>query len=178
MDIWEARDLLRKGFEEATDSILQGSEVRTLEPLLPDPEELLRLGREGGQAAWGPLLWRAAVGDTWNTTRAADFLRVTRQALYKRIQSGTVLALPGRGTSEFPVWQFDPGTRLVRHAVAGIIAAFRRADDQVSPLTIAGWANAPSQRLDGMTPAQWLCGGRDGQAVISAAHRDARGLAS
>lgn len=158
--------------------MLKNASNQSLDGCIPDADELLRLGREAAQAAWAPILWRAAVGDTWNTTVAAEFLRVTRQALHKRVQSGTVLALPGRGTNEFPVWQFDPETRLVRHAVAGMVGAFRRADDQVSPLTIASWAHAPNRQLEGMAPCDWVSAGRDEETVIAAASRDARGLAA
>lgn len=178
MDVWHAVKIIDQGFQEGIND-LAGSNADALEGVLSDNEDdLFRLGREAAAAALAPLLWAAAVGETWNTTRAAEFLKVTRQALYKRIQSGSILALPGRGTSEFPVWQFDPETRLVRHIVGSIVGAFRSADDQVSSLVIASWATTPNARLDGLSPAQWINDGRDENAVLTAARRAARGLAS
>ena len=103
---------------------------------------------------------------------------MTRQALYKRVQTGSMLALPGKGTSYFPVWQFDPRTRLVRHVLGRIVGIFREADDQVSPLVIASWANASNKHLNGLSPAQWVQEGREDGPVLVAARRAARGLAS
>jgi hypothetical protein len=89
-----------------------------------------------------------------------------------------VPALPGRGSNELPVWQFDPDTRLVLHVVAGIVTAYRTADAEVSPLVIAAWANSPNRHLEGVSPALWAINRRDDGAVTSAARRAASGLAA
>jgi hypothetical protein len=179
MDPWEKANLIHKGFEAAIGDFCN-SDADLLGSSLLSDEEFVELGRQAARLATAPLQWAAAVGDRWDTTRTTSFLRVSRQALYKRIQNGTVLALPGRGTSWFPVWQFDPDTQLVRHVVGKIIGAFRQADDQVSPLVIAAWATAPNRLLEETTPAQWITEGRNGSdnPVVAAARRAARGLAS
>jgi hypothetical protein len=177
MDVDDALDLIGREFHQALWQMADAHRA-DLERGLESKDDLIQLGRGAAAAALAPMLWAAAVGETWNTSRTAGFLKVSRQALYKRIRSGTILALPGQGTSEFPVWQFDPETRLVRHVVSGIVQVFRTADDQVSPLVIAGWANAPNERLDQMTPAQWIAADRDEEAVLTAARRAAQGLAS
>src|SRR5438270_10132108 len=88
-------------------------------------DEARELGAQGADAAVAPLIWGAAVGERWPTTTVTEFLQVTRQALHKRVMNGTLIGLPGQGTTWFPVWQFDLDAYEVRPVVADIVKAFR-----------------------------------------------------
>jgi hypothetical protein len=140
-----------------------------------DYEEARRLGAQAADAAVAPLVWNAAVGDRWPTTTVVEFLHVTRQALHKRIANGTILGLPGRGTTWFPVWQFDLHAHAVRPVVAEVIAAFRDDLGSTDPFVIASWATTHQPELD-MSPEEWLNMGKDPAEVGRIAHRAARDL--
>src|ERR1700682_4115746 len=77
-------------------------------------EEAKRLGAEAAGTAVAPVLWRAVVGETWDTTRTTEFLDISRQALHQRVKNWTILALPGRGTRHLPAWKFDRARQAVR----------------------------------------------------------------
>ncbi|MHB1535529.1 MAG: hypothetical protein ACYC1D_13155 [Acidimicrobiales bacterium] len=149
---------------------------RDLEETITDADAR-RLGHDAVAAVLAPLLWKAAVGERWETTTAAEFLGVTRQALHKRAGNGTVLGLPGRGTTWYPVWQFDLDHHRVRPEVAEIIAAFRRAIDPLDPLIVASWATTPQPELD-MAPEEWIAAGKDPEEVVKVARRSAVALAA
>lgn len=141
-------------------------------------DQALELGRQGARAVLAPLAWSAAVADRWDVRRATEFLGVSRQALYKRLRNGSALGIPGRGTTWFPVWQFDPRQRIVRAVTGPIIRAFRAADPEIDPLVIGAWATTENRLLDGKSPAAWMAeGGRD-EPVVLAARRAAQGLAA
>jgi hypothetical protein len=141
-------------------------------------DEALELGRQGARAVLAPLAWSAAVADRWDVRRATEFLGISRQALYKRLRNGSALGIPGRGTTWFPVWQFDPRQKIVRAVTGSIVRAFRGADPQIDPLMIGAWATKENRLLDGKSPAAWVAAdGRD-EAVVMAARRAAQGLAA
>lgn len=141
-------------------------------------DEALELGRQGARAVLAPLAWSAAVAERWDVRRATEFLGISRQALYKRLRNGSALGIPGRGTTWFPVWQFDPRQKIVRAVTGSIVKAFRGADPQIDPLVIGAWATKENRFLDGKSPAAWVAAdGRD-EAVVMAAQRAAQGLAA
>lgn len=142
------------------------------------PEDAHDLGRRAAMAVLGPLMWQLAVGERWDVRHAAEFLGVSRQALYKRLGSGTALGVPGRGTTWFPTWQFDPDQRIVRPVTAHIVAAFRDADPAIEAQVIAAWATHVNRLLDEMTPADWIATGKPDDLVVTAARRAAAGLAA
>jgi hypothetical protein len=137
-----------------------------------DYDEARRLGAQGADATVAPLLWAAAVGEKWPTTTVTEFLRMTRQALHKRVVNGTVLGLPGRGTTWFPVWQFDLAAHQVRPVVADIIAAFHDEVGPIDPFVVASWATTDQPEL-GMSPEEWMAAGKDPGKVVRIAHRAA-----
>jgi hypothetical protein len=141
-------------------------------------EEALELGCQGARAALAPLIWSAAVGDRWDVRRATEFLGISRQALYKRLRNGSALGIPGRGTTWFPVWQFDPRQQIVRAVTGSIVRAFREADAEIDPLVIAAWARNENRLLEGKSPAIWLAEAGSDDAVVLAARRAAQGLAA
>jgi hypothetical protein len=169
-----ALDLIAQGFN---DELWKQNVLEQHPPDLADAE-LLELGRRAARHAVAPLLWSAEVGDRWDVRRVTEFLDVSRQAVYKRVRSGSLLGLQGAGTTWFPVWQFDPERRVVRHVVALIVDAFRRADPDVDPLIIAAWATTPNPYLNGEAPATVICTAGNDERVATIAARAARGLAA
>ena len=114
------------------------------------------------------------MGEKLNTTQVAELLGVSRQALAKRQISGSLLGLPGRGTTWYPAWQFDIETQSIRPEVSDLIAAFREHLSDTDPHTIASWASTPQDEdLDGHTPIQWLQSRLDSDQLVTAAHRAA-----
>lgn len=140
-----------------------------------DYDEARQLGSQAADAAVAPLVWGATVGERWPTTTVTEFLHVTRQALHKRVSNGTVLGLPGRGTTWFPVWQFDIEAHTVRPVVGEIISAFRDELGSVDPFVIASWATTDQPELD-MSPEEWLSAGKDPAEVVRVARRAASEL--
>lgn len=138
-------------------------------------EEAKGLGGQGADAAVAPLIWVAAVGDRWSTSTVTEFLHVTRQALHKRLAKGTILGLPGTGTTWFPVWQFDAERREVRPIAAEVIAAFREELGPPDPFLVASWATSPQPELE-MSPEDWLSSGKDPAEVVRVARRAAAEL--
>ncbi len=144
--------------------------------LLPAKAE--EYGRRAARVAVAPLLWGRAVGERLDTAQAMEALGVTRQALSKRVAAGSLIGIPGRGTTYFPAWQFDFENREIRHAVRQVIAAFTEELGKADPYVIAAWATtAQFEDLDGLTPADWIQKGADLAQLISAAGRAAATLA-
>jgi hypothetical protein len=157
-----------------------------LERLLEDPRLVAKLepdeARRLGSAAAGDILaaarWSQVVGDRIDTTAATQLLGVTRQALAKRQAAGSILGIPGNGTTWYPTWQFDPVSGEIRPEVRDIIGAFRERLDDFDPLTVAAWAKAPQDEdLDGQSPEQWIRLGLDRPRLRTAAERAAARLA-
>ncbi len=142
-----------------------------------DEEEAQRLGRQAAEAAVAPVLWRQQVGDVWDTETVREFLGISRQALYKRARTGSVLGLPGRGTTLFPVWQFDLAGQRVRPAVADVVEAFRARLHDFDAHLVASWARTDQPEL-GMTPEEWLVSGKNPDQVVAVARHAARDLAA
>jgi hypothetical protein len=140
--------------------------------------EAWELGHQAARTVFAPIIWSARVGDHWDVRGSCEFLGVSRQALYKRVRSGTALGLQGRGTTMFPVWQFDLDRHMLRPVVAEIIGVFREADEELDPLVIAAWATKANRLLGGETPAQWISQGHDDDKVVTAARRATTGLAA
>lgn len=163
---------LRQGFEERLLGLVGRHEDTISTMSIDDAREL---GARGAEAAVAPLLWAAALGDRWSTTTVTEFLHVTRQALHKRVINGSVLGVPGRGTTWFPVWQFDLEAHQVRPVVAEIIAAFREELGAVDPLLIASWATSDQPEF-GMSPDEWLAAGKDPAELGRVARRTAAEL--
>lgn len=143
-----------------------------------DDEEAARLGRRAAIQVVASARWSQIVGDRLDTTQVARLLGVTRQALAKRQGTGSLLGLPGDGTTWYPTWQFDVDQARIRPEVRDLIGAFRDRLDDVDPLAIAAWATTPQDEdLAGETPAQWLRSGRAPDQLRRAAERAAAHLA-
>lgn len=142
-----------------------------------DDEDAVRLGRRAAAQVLAAARWSQVVGDRLDTTQVAQLLGVTRQALAKRQQTGSLLGLPGDGTTWYPTWQFDTGEGRIRPEVRDVLGAFRDRHDDFDPLVVAAWATTPQDEdLAGETPSQWLRAGRDQDQLRRAAERAAARL--
>jgi len=143
-----------------------------------DAEEAERLGHRAAAQVLAAARWSQVIGDRLDTTQVAQLLGITRQALAKRQTTGSILGLPGDGTTWYPTWQFDIEAARIRPEVRDLIGAFRDRLDDVDPFVIAAWATTPQDEdLAGETPAQWLRAGRDPDQLRQAAERAAARLA-
>lgn len=136
-----------------------------------DFEEYVRIGRKAGEQAAIAAKWRQRVGATLETQDVTELLGLSRQALDSRKRTGSVLALPGSGTSYYPSWQFNTENRppSVRPITLQIVTAFREAVEDLSLYVVAAWATSPQPELDNRTPADWIVsGGADGPVVLAA----------
>lgn len=176
MDADAALELIRAGFDSALE--VDKDSRGLLEELTE--QEALDLGREAWHAALAPLMLRALLGaDRFDTSSAARLLQVTRQALHKRVKSGGLLAIPGRGTSWYPAWQFDVGGRVVRPSATAVLAAWTEVlGSAYDPETVLAWSASPQPELGGRVPAAWIEAGGEAEPVVEAARRAARGLAA
>ena len=142
-----------------------------------EDDEAARLGRRAAEQVLAAARWSQVVGDRLDTTQVAQLLGVTRQALAKRQQTGSLLGLPGDGTTWYPTWQLDTDEGRIRPEVRDVLGAFRDRLDDIDPLAVAAWATTPQDEdLAGDTPAQWLRAGRDADQLRHAAERAASRL--
>jgi hypothetical protein len=84
-------DLIHQGF---TEELWKQKIVEERPPELSN-EELIELGRRAASYAVAPLLCSTDIGDRWDARRVTEFLDVSRQAVYKRVRTGSLLGLPG-----------------------------------------------------------------------------------
>lgn len=170
----DSRTAFVEGFEHGL-NLLFDRHKELLEIL---PDDAAEYGRRAAAAAAAPVLWAKAIGERHDTTAVTELLGISRQALHKRSMSGTILGVPGRGTTWFPAWQFDVGARQVRPVVARVVAVFRDQLGTFDPLAVAAWATTPQpDDLDGSTPEDWILSGLGDDRVVEAARRAARALA-
>jgi hypothetical protein len=138
------------------------------------PDKAWEYGRRAARVAVAPLVWSQAVGERLDTGQAMEVLGVTRQALSKRVAAGSLVGIPGRGTTYFPAWQFDMEKCEVRPSVRHVIGTFAEVLGKPDPHMIAAWATTPQHEdLDGMTPSEWIVKGEDLGSLIQAARRAA-----
>jgi hypothetical protein len=144
-----------------------------------NPEVAFDWGQRAAATAVAPVVWARAAGEVLETSEVQNLLGVSRQALAKRIAVGSLIGLPAKGRTLFPVWQFDLDEGRVRTAVRAIIEVFRESLGEVDPNLIAAWATTPQDEdLDGSTPASWLAENRDIEVVVESARRLAARMAT
>jgi hypothetical protein len=171
----DAEAALKEAFQEHLHRLLSRHE-RLLDNV--DHAEAGDLGRRAAEAALAPLIWAEAVGERWDTTEAAEFLGVTRQALHDRVKRGTLLGIPGQGVTWFPTWQFDFAGRQVRPVVGPLLQVFRGMDKPLEAVEIAAWAQLPQAELDDVAPADWIAEDRPEEPVVTTARHSAARLAA
>jgi len=164
----EMREALARGFRVRLDA-LPG---RMLDSLWPTQAEHLG-GRVVG-AALAPKIWADVVGQRLDTAQVVAMLGLTRQALAKRLASGTLLGLPGKRTTFYPTWQFDLHSAPVRIRPI-VAAAFTSWVDEMGsldPYAVVSWAQTRQPELHNLTPVQYLdesSGGDEGEQVVFSA---------
>jgi transcriptional regulator of acetoin/glycerol metabolism len=172
---------LEKGFQEELGQILSENQhdIRfLLEEQVPE-DVALDLGRRAARHALAPLLWKAVVGDVLDTSQVAELLDVSRQALSKRVRNHSLLAIPGRGITYFPKWQFDIDQGEVRPVVKDVLHQFASALGQFDPLVVVSWSRSPQhEELDGLTPQEWIEKGGGNEPLTLSAQRAASKLAA
>lgn len=171
----DALACVEAGFRDALLELLDATPE--LEALLNSCsiEQLERHGREGARQALAPLVWRAVAGEAMTTEQLRQMLDVTRQALHKRVENGTLLGLPGVRTTLFPSWQFSGA--VVRPIVGDILREFRgRLGEEFDPRLVASWATTRQPELKDSSPAAWVSDDLDPEPVVLAAKRAAEAL--
>jgi hypothetical protein len=131
--------------------------------------DVAEIGRRAADWVVAPVRWRIAVGDVLDTSQLAELLNITRQAIASRVASGSLLALPGRGTRYYPAWQLDVANHRVRPLVAELLRTWRRFEPDVEPLTIATWAMTQNELLGDRSPAEVVAAEDEDEAVVHAA---------
>jgi hypothetical protein len=136
-----------------------------------DPE---RLGRGLARDAESRIIWETAVGDFLTVPEAVDALGLkSRQAIYQRIQRGTMLAMELNGQLVLPRYQFGPD-RLDRR-VAKVLRLLKRS--HLRPDSVVSWFATGQPELEGLAPADWLRKDGDPEALYDAARHTAGALA-
>jgi hypothetical protein len=163
---------LKEGFADALAELPHDIVVKMT------PEAARALGHDAARSAVASLVWSARLGDTFNTTEVTTHLKLSRQALAKRLHAGTILGLPGRGTTLYPVWQFKPTLDEVRDEAREILKIFADEPGGLNSYTVSAWMKTSSDDLNGLTPEEWLLKEDDPQPVYDAAHRTVGRLTS
>lgn len=124
----EMREALARGFRERLDALPS----RMLDSLWPNQAEQLG-GRVVG-AALAPKIWAEVVGERFDTAQLVQMVGITRQALAKRVAGGTLLGLPGKGTTFYPSWQFDLSAEPIRIRRSPSCTIGRRSSTSARPM--------------------------------------------
>ena len=160
----QMREALARGFRERLDALPN----HMLDSLSPSQAEHLG-GRVVGSAL-APKIWADVVGERFDTAQLVEMLRITRQALAKRVTSGTLLGLPGKGTTFYPTWQFDLSAEPVRirRSVAAAFTAWVEEMGSLDPPAVASWAQTRQPELHDLTPVEYLGkgGGDNGDELL------------
>lgn len=111
-------------------------------------------------------------GPFYGTTGLTHWLGISKQALAKRVDAGTVIACQetARGTWMYPTWQFTG------HAViAGLADIWQilRHGAAADPWMAVFWLKAANPALSGVAPVDWLYAGGDLDIVVAEARADA-----
>lgn len=165
----------RAPLDVLVDAFAEGWSANSPHDSILATDELVEIGRHAGEQAAAAATWRERLGHTIDTETVVRLLGVTRQALDSRKKTGSVVALPGTGTSHYPTWQFDTsGPRaVVRDVTLRIVTAFRERLDEVSAFVIAAWAASAQPELGDRTPIDWITHDGPDAPVVAAAQRAA-----
>lgn len=151
----DVRDALVAGFRERIDA-MRDEAIGAL-----DVSRAHRLGARAAKAALAPVAWDSVIGGRYETADLVEMLGVSRQALAKRVAAGTLVGLPGRGTTLYPTWQFDTAysPARVRPDVAALLAAWVEQAGSLDPYAVVSWSQTEQPEIHGLTPADALAKG-------------------
>lgn len=109
-------------------------------------------------------------GGAYDLDQVRTLLRgISRQAIDKRVQDGSLLAVPGPSAHRsFPTLQFNPDGTLVEG-----LKSVREALPTTNPWTVLNFLTQPESRLDGRKPIDLLKQG-EVDLVVEAARRMAQ----
>lgn len=106
-------------------------------------------------------------GPFYNTSGLMRWLGISRQALHQRAAKHALLACPtADGAVVYPAWQFLPGGTTIP-ALADVLGILAEGTDDT--WMVALWLQAPSDRLDGNRPSDWLRDGGDPRRILTMA---------
>src|SRR4051812_38998649 len=110
------------------------------------------LGRRAAMVVLAGGAWERALGELLTSAEARGLLGgVSREALRKRVVSGSVIALrDDAGLLRYPRWQFDASSGTPYGAVKRLNEVF--GDAGLDSWTLAAFATAPQPELNDQTP--------------------------
>jgi hypothetical protein len=169
---WLARGMALVDREQVIEALSASEGYEAVLPLIEDlvledaRESLLARARLGGIRRKREML--EAEGGSVGTAEAAEILGgISKQAVDKRRERGTILALPrGGGEYAFPLWQFDENSRDgLLPGLARVLRSFSVED----PWMRAEFMLAPNPRLGGKKPLDALGYGEVEASALAAA---------
>jgi hypothetical protein len=124
------------------------------QPSSADDAEVL--GRRAAMVVLAGGAWERALGELLTSAEARVLLGgVSREALRKRVVSGSVIALrDDAGLVRYPRWQFDAASGAPFGAIKKLNEIFDEAG--LEPWTLAAFATAPQPELGDRTPVDAL----------------------
>jgi len=138
------------------------------QPSSADDAEVL--GRRAAMIVLAGGAWERALGELMTSAEARILLGgVSREALRKRVVSGSVIALrDDAGLVRYPRWQFDAANSAPFGAIKKLNETF--GDAGLDAWTLAAFATAPQPELDDRTPVDAIADA-DLKPLFLAAHR-------
>jgi hypothetical protein len=127
------------------------------------------LGRQAAMVVLAGGAWERALGDLLTSAEARALLGgISREALRKRVVSGSVIALrDDAGLFRYPRWQFDPGGAPFR-VVKELNEVF--GDAGLDSWTLASFATTPQPELGDRAPVDAFAD-TDIDPLLLSAHR-------
>ncbi|MCF8568784.1 TetR/AcrR family transcriptional regulator [Gordonia sp. HY002] len=89
--------------------------------------------------------------ELWPTPQVVEFLKISRQAINRRLKNRRMLGYSGPQVTLFPTWQFDLDHHEVREEVAELLDV---VDAEVGSRALAEWMTTAAE--GGRTPATML----------------------
>lgn len=138
--------------------------------------DAVHFGRRAALLAAAEAVWGRHLGDLLGVKDVQTLLGVgTRQAVHDLVRRGRLLGLPTRdGRTLYPRFQLRSDGRPYP-SLAPVLRAFSEAG--ADAWTVASWFATAQPELDGLTPADWLARGGDGDRVVAVARHSAAALA-
>jgi hypothetical protein len=128
------------------------------------------LGRRAAMVVLAGEAWERALGELLTSAEARVLLGgVSREALRKRVLSGSVIALrDDAGLVRYPRWQFDAASGVPFPAVKKLNEIF--GDAGLDPWTLASFVTTPQPELDDRVPVEAFADA-DLEPLLTSAHR-------
>lgn len=125
--------------------------------------------RRAALIAASDQIWENELGPLWESARVSQLLTVSRQRINELTRAHRLIVLRNSsGRLLYPAFQFVDG----RPARALIEAFYSVSAGAASEWTAASWCVAPDVALDGLSPLEWVKGGRDVDRLLEVAGRD------